>query len=101
MTLWGAKGLTADYVYVAGLCDKALPGPHAQSSAGLTEGERLMEQLRLLYVSMTRAGSGLVISRPAKIKRGKAQALGEFGVIRWVGLVCGHGGVLFVVRRLV
>lgn len=26
VTLWGAKGLTADYVYVVGLVDEALPG---------------------------------------------------------------------------
>ena len=76
VTLWGAKGLTADYVYVAGLCDEALPGPHDQNSTGLTESEHLMEQLRLLYVSVTRARSGLVISRPTRIKRGEVKALG-------------------------
>ena len=27
VTLWGAKGLTADFVYIIGLVDEALPRP--------------------------------------------------------------------------
>src|SRR5262249_33836116 len=50
VTLWGAKGLTADFVYLAGLCDEALPGPFDEDSTGLTEDEHELEQLRLLYV---------------------------------------------------
>jgi ATP-dependent exoDNAse (exonuclease V) beta subunit len=42
----------------------------------LEEGDHLQEQLRLLYVSLTRAKKALVLSRPAKIKRGKVAALG-------------------------
>ena len=76
VTLWGAKGLTADFVYIVGLCDEALPGPYDRDATGLEEGDHLQEQLRLLYVSLTRAKKTLVISRPAKIKRGKVPALG-------------------------
>jgi len=70
VTLWGAKGLTADYVYLAGLCDEALPGPDNSEEIGLNPGDRLDEQRRLLYVSLTRAKKSLVLSRPTKIRRG-------------------------------
>lgn len=73
VTLWGAKGLTADYVYLLGLCDEALPGPHDEQSTGLTEHEHYDEQRRLLYVSVTRARESLVLSRPAKIRRGQVK----------------------------
>lgn len=76
VTLWGAKGLTADFVYIVGLCDEALPGAYDTDSTGLTEGEHKREQLRLLYVSLTRAKQALVISRPTKIRRGEVPALG-------------------------
>lgn len=76
VTLWGAKGLTADYTYLVGLCDEALPGPFDAESTGLEEGEHLLEQLRLLYVSLTRSRQCLVISRPTKIRRGEVPALG-------------------------
>jgi DNA helicase-2/ATP-dependent DNA helicase PcrA len=76
VTLWGAKGLTADFVYILGLCDEALPGPHDEDESGLTAGEYNLEQQRLLYVSLTRAKRALVISRPTKIKRGEVAALG-------------------------
>jgi DNA helicase-2/ATP-dependent DNA helicase PcrA len=76
VTLWGAKGLTADFVYLVGMCDEALPGPYDPESTGLTEGDHLQEQLRLLYVSLTRAKKALVLSRPKKIKRGEVAALG-------------------------
>lgn len=75
VTLWGAKGLTADHVYVVGLIDQALPGPFDGQSTGLTEGEHLDEQRRLLYVSLTRAKKTLVLSRPTKIRAGDVQAL--------------------------
>lgn len=75
VTLWGAKGLTADYVYVIGLCDEALPGPYDKDGGGLTAAEHQREQLRLLYVTVTRARQVLVISRSTKIKRGQVPAL--------------------------
>jgi DNA helicase-2/ATP-dependent DNA helicase PcrA len=73
VTMWGAKGLTADYVYLVGLCDEALPGPHDEQSTGLTEAQHNDEQRRLLYVSVTRARKALVLSRPTKIKRGQVK----------------------------
>lgn len=76
VTLWGAKGLTADYVYVVGLADEALPGPWKRDETGHEESEHLDEQRRLLYVSLTRAKKCLVISRPEKIRVGKVKALG-------------------------
>jgi ATP-dependent DNA helicase UvrD/PcrA len=76
VTLWGAKGLTADFVYVVGLCDEALPGRFEPDATGLTEAEHKREQLRLLYVSLTRAKLALVISRPTKIRRGEVPSLG-------------------------
>ncbi len=75
VTLWGAKGLTADFVYVTGLVDEALPGPHDPESTGLSPGEHLGEQKRLLYVSLTRAKNSLVLSRPLSIEKGAARAL--------------------------
>src|SRR5207249_2294646 len=76
VTLWGAKGLTAEYVYLVGLADEALPGPHDPESTGLTAAEHEDEQRRLLYVSLTRAKRSLVISRPEKIRVGQVRALG-------------------------
>lgn len=76
VTLWGAKGLTADYVYVIGLADEALPGVHEPDETGLTEAEHLAEQRRLLYVSLTRAKQALVISRAEKLRLGEVAALG-------------------------
>ena len=76
VTLWGAKGLNAHYVYILGLCDEALPGRHKPDSTGLEPGEHLDEQRRLLYVSLTRAKKALVLSRPTTIKRGSVAALG-------------------------
>jgi DNA helicase-2/ATP-dependent DNA helicase PcrA len=76
VTLWGAKGLTADYVYLCGLADEALPGRGDPESTGLNEAEWLDEQRRLLYVSLTRAKRALVISRPKTAKVGELSALG-------------------------
>lgn len=76
VTLWGAKGLTADHVYIVGLFDEALPGRHDPESTGLTPSEFLDEQRRLLYVSLTRARSTLVLARPLKVRRGDIAALG-------------------------
>lgn len=76
VTLWGAKGLTADWVYLLGLADEALPGPHDEDETGLELSEHLAEQRRLLYVSLTRARRCLVISRATKLRRGMVMALG-------------------------
>lgn len=75
VTLWGAKGLTAHHVYLVGLCDEALPGPHDEESTGLTAEKHQDEQRRLLFVSLTRARDSLVLSRPARLQRGIVKTL--------------------------
>lgn len=76
VTLWGAKGLTADHVYLCGLADEALPGVYDGASTGLTHGEWLAEQRRLLYVSLTRARKTLIVSRPQTATVGELRSLG-------------------------
>ncbi len=73
-TLWGAKGLTADHVYVIGLCDEAMPGSRPPAYRGSTE-EHYDEQRRLFYVTLTRTTRTLVLSRPRKIKNGEIHQL--------------------------
>jgi DNA helicase-2/ATP-dependent DNA helicase PcrA len=75
MTLWGAKGITADHVYLLGLCDEALPGERREEYPG-TENEYLEEQRRLFYVSLTRAKKTLFLSRASRIHSGAARQLG-------------------------
>jgi superfamily I DNA/RNA helicase len=74
-TLWGAKGVTADHVYVLGLFDEVIPGSRRSEYPG-TDDEYIKEQRRLFYVSITRAKSTLVLSRPDKIKRTDADRMG-------------------------
>jgi hypothetical protein len=73
-TLWGAKGLTANHVYVMGLCEEAIPGERKDEYPG-TDAEYRDEQRRLFYVSITRSKQTLVLSRPKKIKPGEAKRL--------------------------
>ena len=73
-TLWGAKGLTADHVYVLGLCDQAIPGDKTDDYPG-DDADYLDEQRRLFYVSITRARKTLVLSRAEKVRRGDARKL--------------------------
>jgi hypothetical protein len=61
-TLWGAKGVTAEHVYMLGACNEALPGARRPEYPG-TEVQYREEQRRLFYVSITRARRTLVISR--------------------------------------
>jgi superfamily I DNA/RNA helicase len=75
MTLWGAKGITADHVYLLGLCDEALPGERRSVYPG-TQNEYLEEQRRLFYVSLTRAKKTLFLSRALMIHPGEARQLG-------------------------
>jgi len=75
VTLWGAKGLTADWVHIVGLIDEALPGVYDQDSTGLNPGEWLDEQRRLLYVSLTRARKGIAISHAQRARRSYIQRL--------------------------
>lgn len=74
-TLWGAKGVTADHVYVLGLCAEAIPGERREEYPG-TDAEYEEEQRRLFYVSITRSKKTLVLSRARKINRGEAMRLG-------------------------
>ena len=74
-TLWGAKGVTADHVYLIGLCKEAIPGTRREEYPG-TDLEFEEEQRRLFYVSITRSRRTLVMSRADSIARGQAKQLG-------------------------
>ena len=74
-TLWGAKGITADHVYVIGLCGEAIPGEIRDDYPG-TPLEFREEQRRLFYVSITRSKKTLVLSRARYIRTGEAARLG-------------------------
>ena len=74
-TLWGAKGITADHVYVIGLCGEAIPGEIRNEYPG-TLNEFIEEQRRLFYVSITRSKKTLVLSRARRMPPGKAAQLG-------------------------
>ncbi len=73
-TMWGAKGLTADHVYVIGLCHEAMPGSRPPSYRG-SPGEHYDEQRRLFYVTLTRTTRTLVLSRAQKVRNGDRPAL--------------------------
>jgi superfamily I DNA/RNA helicase len=74
-TLWGAKGVTADHVYILGACKEAIPGRMREEYPG-TEAEYVAEQKRLFYVSITRTKKTLVISRARLVSRTAASRLG-------------------------
>jgi len=74
-TLWGAKGVTADHVYVLGLCKEAIPGNRREEYPG-TDLEFCEEQRRLFYVSITRSKKTLVLSRPRSAGWNQAKQLG-------------------------
>jgi hypothetical protein len=74
-TLWGAKGVTAEHVYLLGICREAIPGERREEYPG-TDAEYIEEQRRLFYVSITRPKTTLVLSRALKVKRGLARQLG-------------------------
>lgn len=74
-TLWGAKGVTAEHVYVLGVCREALPGQRRDDYPG-TDANYVDEQKRLFYVSITRAKETLVISRALRVRRGRAKQIG-------------------------
>lgn len=74
-TLWGAKGVTAEHVYILGVCQEALPGQRRDEYPG-TDADYVDEQRRLFYVSITRAKKTLVISRALRVGRGPAKQLG-------------------------
>ena len=74
-TLWGAKGATADHVYIIGVCNEAIPGRRRDDYPG-TENDYLEEQRRLFYVSITRSKKTLVLSRAETIPNERAAQLG-------------------------
>jgi DNA helicase II / ATP-dependent DNA helicase PcrA len=74
-TLWGAKGVTAEHVYLLGVCREAIPGERRQEYPG-TEIDYIEEQRRLFYVSITRPKRTLVLSLALKVKRGPARQMG-------------------------
>lgn len=74
-TLWGAKGVTAEHVYVLGLCDEAIPGARREEYPG-TDRDYEEEQRRLFYVSITRSKKTLVLSRGKSIRKGDALRIG-------------------------
>lgn len=61
MTMHGAKGLSAQVVFIPGLEDQILPGPWRHPYPGL-----VLEAARLLYVSITRARAACAISFAAR-----------------------------------
>jgi superfamily I DNA/RNA helicase len=73
-TLWGAKGVTAEHVYILGLFKEAIPGTRRSEYPG-TDDEFFEEQRRLFYVSITRSKKTMVLSRPIKINRNEAAKL--------------------------
>ena len=82
-TLWGAKGVTADHVYILGLCGEALPSDRRPDYPG-TDDDYREEQRRLFYVSITRSKRTLVLSRARRIHLGEAQQLGlSVGPTKW------------------
>lgn len=74
-TLWGAKGMTAEHVYVIGLCNEALPGVRRDEYPG-SDLDYLEEQRRLFYVSLTRSKRTLVLSRATRIHASTAKKVG-------------------------
>jgi len=74
-TLWGAKGVTADHVYILGVCKEAIPGKRREEYRG-TDAEYIEEQKRLFYVSITRTKRTLVLSRIRQVSRSEAKRLG-------------------------
>ena len=75
-TMWGAKGVTADNVYLLGLVDEAIPGVRRDEYPG-TDLDFVEEQRRLFYVSLTRCRRTLVLSRfQGAIRRTVALRLG-------------------------
>ena len=57
MTMHGAKGLSAQVVFIPGLEDQVLPGEKRRRYPGL-----VLEAARLLYVSITRARAACILS---------------------------------------
>jgi DNA helicase-2/ATP-dependent DNA helicase PcrA len=57
MTMHGAKGLSANVVFIPGLMEEILPGERRRPYPGL-----VLESARMLYVSITRARAACILS---------------------------------------
>ncbi len=66
-TIHSAKGLEWSRVWLVGAGDQQMPHPHARSK------EETEEEMRLLYVAVTRAKEDLLISYPTKMMMGREQ----------------------------
>jgi superfamily I DNA/RNA helicase len=62
MTIHGSKGLEFDHVFIPALEEGLLPFT-LYEKPGAIQGEGIEEEGRLLYVAMTRARTGLYLSR--------------------------------------
>ena len=90
MTLHGSKGLTARYVFIPGLEEKLLPNQFQREHPGGIE-----EAARLLYVGMTRARIGLVLSwAKSRMLQGQWTSMNPSRFARSTGgkFVCHRGG---------
>jgi len=70
-TLYSAKGLEAEFVFIMWLNDKFFPAPHRD----------IKEELRVLYVGMTRAKQNVTFmfdERYDKSKRARVQSISPF-----------------------
>ena len=75
MTLHKSKGLTAEFVVVAGCVDQFLPTLR-QNLTPAEQAVSLEEQRRLFYVAVTRAAKTLVISGSVRMPRADAYNMG-------------------------
>jgi DNA helicase-2/ATP-dependent DNA helicase PcrA len=66
-TIHSAKGLEWKRVWVVGVGDQQMPHPNARGQ------EELEEEMRLLYVAVTRAKDDLLVSYPTKTMMGREQ----------------------------
>ncbi len=75
MSLHKSKGLTADFVIVAGVAEGILPRIDAEEPR-LTQEQALEEQRRLFYVAITRPRHELIISSPARLSAQEVRTTG-------------------------
>jgi len=75
MSLYKAKGLTADFVVIAGCVDAFIPRISINISAD-KQKEQFEEQKRLFYVALTRTRNYLFISSFLKFPSGEASKMG-------------------------
>lgn len=74
MTIYAAKGLEFDRVFIVGLEQNVIPSFYA---IGSKNAEQIAEQRRLLYVAITRAKEQLIITT-AGVRNGYPQMVSDF-----------------------